>query len=134
MKNFNIITQLVDFNETEYPNSFLINAVETIGKDKLIILIRNLLFWQKIVFTSPTMAKRGKITNLQYYLLEDDLIISDYNKLFKACIELNDFFVLKQNKIVLNEGLSIKDIYKLRKIIDEGYELELKINIGKGLK
>lgn len=46
-------------------------------------------------------------------------------------IELNDFFVLKEDKIILNEDLSIKDIDKLRKIINKSYELELKINIVK---
>lgn len=44
------------------------------------------------------------------------------------------FSFLKEDKIILNEDLSIKDIDKLRKIIDKSYELELKINIGKRLK
>jgi len=35
------------------------------------------------------------------------------------CIELNDFSFLKEDKIILNEDLSIKDIDNLRKIIDK---------------
>lgn len=115
------------------PISFLIPPFETLGKEKLDILVKNMLLWQKIIHTSPTIANRGRVINKEFYLLEDDMIINDYKSFFDVCPELNEFFYLKNNRIILNTDLSKKEVDKLRIIIDEGYELSMKINIGKSI-
>lgn len=133
MKNFNIINELLSYHIKKEPISFLIPPFETLGKEKLDILVKNILLWQKIIHTSPTMANRGKVINKEFYLLEDDMIINDYKSFFDVCPELNEFFYLKNNRIILNTDLSKKEVDKLRIIIDEGYELSMKINIGKSM-
>ncbi|MBB4806738.1 hypothetical protein HNP38_002034 [Chryseobacterium defluvii] len=131
MTNFKIISELIDYNNSEIPINFLTKSFEALGEEKLTILVKDILFWQKIVYTSPTMANKGKVTNKNFYLLEDNMVINDYNVFFETCPELTNFFVLKDNKIILSPDLSIKEINKMQEIIDKGYKLSLKINIGK---
>ncbi|MDR2234713.1 MAG: hypothetical protein LBE92_01190 [Chryseobacterium sp.] len=47
---------------------------------------------------------------------------------------LNYFFLLKTDKIVLNPELSKEEIRKLQKMVNEGYQHSIKINIGNSKK
>ncbi|WP_294250408.1 hypothetical protein [uncultured Chryseobacterium sp.] len=130
MKNFTIILELINYDKKEFPIKFLKKALEILGKEKLNILVGDLLFWQKIIYTSPTMANKGKITNKDFYLLKDHEMIEGYKIFFKNCPELKEFFLLKEDKIFHHPNLSLEEVGKLRKLINEGYELTMKINIG----
>ncbi|MCI3938121.1 hypothetical protein MQX03_12985 [Chryseobacterium aahli] len=130
MKNFAIISELINYDNNEKPIKFLKKSLEILGKEKLNILVEDLLFWQKIIYTSPTMANKGKITNKDFYLLKDYEMIEGYKKLFKNCLELNHFFLLEDDRILHNTDLSLEEVNKMRKLINEGYELTMKINIG----
>ncbi|SFN66933.1 hypothetical protein SAMN05421594_3749 [Chryseobacterium oleae] len=131
MNNFDIINELISYHVKKVPGNFLAISFDILGKDKLTTLIKNLLLWQKMVYTSPTMANKSRTTNKDFYLVEDDIIIGEYKLLFEACSELNNFFIIKIDRIVLNPELSKKEIEKLRMIIDEGYQLSIKVNVGK---
>jgi hypothetical protein len=130
MKNFAIILELINYSNTEEPVKFLKRSLEILGKEKLSILVEGLLFWQKIIHTSPTMANKGKITNKDFYLLKDKELIEGYKLFFKNCPELKQFFLLKDDKISHNSNVSVEELIRLRKLVNEGYKLTMKINIG----
>lgn len=130
-----IITELIKFEKDFELPSFMKNRKEDININVIDSIITDLLLWQKTIFRRNA---RGKVLDMnifnqtEYFIRHHD--IECYETLLNNYPELSKIFSIKDDVITLNPILKESEILEIRQMIEDGFEVVLRVNISPSKK
>lgn len=121
----NLLYELTTVGRSYIELNVLKKADEALVEHKILTLKNKLLHWQKKI-------KKGypfEEYQLDYYETSD-VLLPNYQIFFDNCLELNEVYELKGNRIYFNSKLSPQEKQEVLDYIDENYKITVHFRRG----